>query len=246
MPVLAQQANETKEQFEERRTRVHNSFVTSVTVHTTNGVMLTGNEESFLEPDNLPDNIRSVFFSTSSPLVPLGFKPTCSIVVFLDFTLPPPFNFAQLPTLATQNESNFEISADNEGWFASTNASLTEFFGTRTRHTNWLHGGGAYDALLFLLGIPLALWCEYHLSQFVEPLVRVPTVLKAIFYVYTFLLVLILFRIFFSYSRWVFPKTELQTDRLHSPFRHRTIWGLFLVPIVAAVIYDILKAFIIQ
>ena len=151
MPILAQQANETESQFEERKGRVHNAFVTSVTVNTTNGVMLTGNEEAFLDSENLPENICSILFSTRSTILPLGFTPTCSIVVFLDFTLPPPFDFNRLPTLATQNESNFEIFSDNEGWFTSSNASLNDFFNTRAKHANWLHRGGTYDALLFCI-----------------------------------------------------------------------------------------------
>jgi len=241
MPVLVQQSNETSQQFQDRQTRVYKSFVTSATIATSSGVMLTGNEEAFLDPVSLPENIRSVLFSTRSPLLPLGLTPACSIVLFLDFTLPPPFDFTRLPTLATQNESNFEIAADNESWFASSNAGLVEFFKNRTRHTNWLHGGGTYDALLFLLGVPLALWFEYHLAQWVEPIAAWPSFIKFAFYVYTFLLALNLFRIFFSYSRWVFPKVELETDRPSSPFRHRTIWGLFLVPVVAALIYDVIK-----
>jgi hypothetical protein len=242
MSILVQQPSETAEQFETRKKLVYNSFVTSVTIHTTDNVMLHGNNESFVEPDNVPDNTRSILFSTKSPLLPLGFAPLCSIVLFLDFTLPPPLDFSRLPTLATVNESNFEIQSDNEGWFAASNKALVDLVTMRSiRYVNWLHSAGSYDTLVLLVGIPLVIWGEYHLSSFIETIMTVPQILKTAIYVYSFLLFLNVFRIFFSYSRWVFPKVELETRRRSSPLRHRAAWSAFLVPIGVAIIYDLGK-----
>jgi hypothetical protein len=244
IPMLARQESETEEQFSKRKASVFNSFITSVTIDTATGVMLTGNEEKFLDKENLPDNIKSIFFSTATSIRTINnFIPQCTIVVFLDFTQPPIFDFSRLPTLATQNESNFEIHSDSEGWFTSSNANLTEFFNSRATRTDWLHRGGIYDALLFVLGLPFAIWLCYRLGQLVETRQSISLFIRIGLYVYTFFLALNCFRFLFSYSRWVFPKVELEGIKASSPLRHRGTWAVILGAITAAFIYDVGKSF---
>lgn len=218
MPVLQLQPNETKEVFDARKKRVYDSFITSMTIQTTTGVMSHGNNESFVEEANLPDHIRSILFSTSSvPQAVLGFIPPCRITVFLDFTTPPLLDFSTLPTLPTPNESNFEIVADNHSWFAASNAVLAEFFDTRKTRINWLHRAAMYDILLMILGFPLSIWAAYRLGNVLERAPRMPSIISSAIYIYTFFFSLNVFRVLFSYSKWVFPKVELQTDGSSSP-----------------------------
>ncbi len=242
MPVLQQQPNETLEVFEARKKRVYNSFVTSMTIHTTSDAMLHGNNEPFLEEANLPDRIRSIFFSTASvPQGVLGIIPPCRIIVFLDFTTPPLLDFSRLPTLPTPNESNFEIVADNHSWFAASNAILTEFFDARKTTLNWLHRAAMYDLLLVLLGLPLSIWAVYRLSEALVRAPKMPSIISSAIYIYVFLLSLYIFRVLFSYSRWVFPKVELETQGLSSPLRHRNAWLAIMAPLVVAILYDVGK-----
>ena len=65
MPILQRQPNEFLEVFEARKKRVFDLFVTSMTIHTSNDAVLHGNNETFLEETNFPDEIWSIFFSTS-------------------------------------------------------------------------------------------------------------------------------------------------------------------------------------
>ena len=243
MPVLQQQANETAEVFDARRKRVHNSFVTSMTIQTTNDVMYHGNNEPFLEEANLPDRIRSILFSTSTvPQAVLSFIPQCKITVFLDFTTPPLLDFSRLPSLPTPNESNFEITADNHSWFAASNAVLTEFFDARKTKLNWLHRAAVYDLLLIFLGFPLGLWAVYRLGAVLERAPKMPSIINSAIYIYGFFFALNIFRVLFSYSRWVFPKVELETDISSSALRHRSAWLVIMGPLVVAFLYDVVKA----
>jgi hypothetical protein len=120
--------------------------------------------------------------------------------------------------------------------------SYQNFSWRAARASIWLHRGGAYDALLFLIGIPLGIWVVIHLTPTVATR-NFPTIISYSIYVYAFLATLGLFRMFFSYSRWVFPKIELETLR-NAALRQRVIWGAIILAVLGAAIWDALKAFL--
>ena len=214
MSFLAQQPSETIEDFNARKVQVYNSYVVSMTINRTNGESMYGNNEQFLDETNLPDQIRSIFFSTSAVPQSIGIAPVSRIVLFLDFTAPPIFDFSRLPTLPTPNESNFEIASDNEPLFAAARANLIDFFNERRTRVNWLHGGAVYDVGLYLVGIPFSLWAVYRASGVLSKYPSLQTIIEAAIYVYVFFIGLNLFRLFFGYSRWVFPKIELEVRKI--------------------------------
>ena len=237
---LSRTPSESEEDFSARKERVHNAFVTSVTVTGLDDEMFHGNSESFFDSSSFPDRLRSILISTQTvPRAVLSFIPPCNIIVFLDFSRPPLIDFSRMPTLPTPNESNFEISADDELWFAASKARLSQFFDDRRTSTNWLHRTSIYDILLVFAGFPLAIWLSHRLGSLFDHIKAAPIVNSAV-YVYTFFVGLIFFRILFEYSRWVFPKVELETE-LSSPVRHRGLWGAILLALLASLLYDGLK-----
>lgn len=237
---LSAHTSETKEDFSARYNSVHDAFVTSISVTGTNNEMVHGNSEAFLDSPNIPEQLRSVLISTTSvPQAVLHFTPLCSVVLFLDFSRSPLLDFSNLPTLPTPNESNVTIAADNESWFTSTNAKLKEFLSERRTGTNWLHRAATYDVLVGILGVPLAIWLDYRVGVVIEKK-ELPSIISSAVFVYIFFAALAVFRLLFSYSRWVFPKVELDSER-SSPFRHRAVWATIILAIVGAVLYDGLK-----
>lgn len=118
---------------------------------------------------------------------------------------------------------------------------LSEFFDERKTKLNWLHRGAVYDTAVFLLGLPLAIWGDFRLSEILARVPTMPLIISSAIYVYVFMFALNLFRLVFLYSKWVFPKVELETQRVSSPLRHRTAWVVITLPIVTAFIYDVLK-----
>ena len=125
-----------------------------------------------------------------------------------------------------RNESNFAISADDESWFSATKARLSQFFSERRTSTDWLHRAAVYDILLVFTGLPMAIWLAYRVVGGITD-GRSPPIIISILYVYVFFAAIQLFRILFSYSRWVFPKVELDTES-GSPLRHRGYLGRHL------------------
>ena len=115
---------------------------------------------------------------------------------------------------------------------------MTQLFSERRTGFDWLHKP-VYDVLVLLLGVPFSLWIVYKLnsSTFLD---KLHIFVSGAIYVYAFLLGISIFRVLFSYSRWVFPKVELQSDA-SAPFRHRAIWGAVVIAVLGAVIWDAIK-----
>ena len=243
LTVLVQQPSESAEVFSARQQKVKNCFVTSVSITATNGEIVTGNNEEFFNGPNIPSSIRSVFYSTQSvPQAVIQHQPADRITVFLDFSRRPLLDFQRQPTLPTPNESNFQIAANLEPWFTSAKSKLNDFFQERKSGFDWLHRSAVYDVLLFVFGIPWALWNDHRLSKFVE-LGNFPAPLSYGTYIYIFLFSLIIFRVLFSYSRWVFPKIEIESipPLLTSPLRHRAVWAAILLAAFGGPAYDLIK-----
>src|SRR3984893_13785254 len=171
--VLAQQPTESPEQFQERQARVLNAFVTTVSVTGSNTQIVIGSGENFLASQNIPDNILTVLYSTITG--PNAVNITRELLqnkatLILDFSRPTILDFTKLPTFATPNNSNFEIVASSEAWFTTLNTRLTQLFDERRTPFNWLHQPGIYDLLLFIVGLPFALWIDYRFSPSIDTL----------------------------------------------------------------------------
>ena len=241
--VLAQQPTESPEQFQERRSRVANAFVTNVNVTGSNNEIISGSGEHFLASENIPDNILTVFYTTIAGPNAVGIAREFlqnRATLLLDFSRPTILDFTKLPTFATPNNSNFEISASSEEWFTTLNTRLTQLFDDRHTGFNGLHQPGIYDLLLFIVGLPFALWIDYRFSPFVDKL-QLSIMVASGVYVYLFLFGLFIFRGIFTYSRWVFPKIEIQSEA-SPPLRHRAVWAAIMIGVFGGAVWDAIKA----
>jgi hypothetical protein len=240
--IQSQQPHETPDSFERRRNLVYNAHVTSVTITMANGEVLTGNNKQVFGTLSFWDEVKSVFFSTQSvPQAVLNAPPQDRITLFLDFSQPPALDFSRLPTLPTPNESNFEISAVDEEWFIVSKTRLVEFFHRHQSGYDWIHRAGIYDILLFTLGLPLSIWGTVRVESIIPAINSVSIFPKTLIYVYTFAVSLMLFRLLFSYARWVFPKVEVETLGRVSPLRHRAVWVIALTSLLWPALYDAVK-----
>ncbi len=240
---LVQQSTETPQQFQERRARVTNSFVTTVNITGANNEIVSGSGEHFLASENIPDIILTVFYTTMAGPNALGVTQELlhnRATLLLDFSRPTILDFTKLPTFATPNNSNFQITAASEVWFTTLNSRLTQLFDERRTGYNWLHQVGIYDLLLFVVGLPFALWIDYRFSPNIDKL-NLPVVLSAGIYVYLFFAGLFIFRGVFTYSRWVFPKIEIQSES-SPPLRHRAVWAAIMIGVFGGAVWDAIKA----
>jgi hypothetical protein len=216
-----------------------------VTVTARNDERLAGNSADLFDAINFPTDLKSIFYSTQSvPQAVLGHLPQERITLFLDFSQPPILDFGKLPTFATVNESNFEIAATDESWFVLSKTRLSDFFQEKRSRYDWIHGAGVYDVLLYVFGLPLEVWGCVKLGNVIPSIDHLSAIPRTLVYGYTFLLSLIIFRVAFSYCRWVLPKVEVQTNLRRSPFRNRAAWIVVLGALFWPALYELAKALI--
>ena len=166
--LLSRTATETEQEFEQRRKRVQNAFVSTVNITAPNNEIITGSGEQFLAVQTLPDRIQTIFYTTLAGPNAVGISNDFlrnRASLLLDFSSPTPLDFSKLPTHATENNSNLQIVSDTEQWFTTINTHLTRFFDERRSGCNWLHQQGVYDILLLIAGVPFALWFDYRFGH---------------------------------------------------------------------------------
>jgi len=114
---LTQLPTESAEQFETRRTRVANAFVTTVNITLASSEIITDSSEHFVTSENVPDNIVTVFFTTIAGPSAIGLaeqQQPHRATLLLDFSRPTVFDFSKFPTFATENASRLYIWSSSE------------------------------------------------------------------------------------------------------------------------------------
>lgn len=96
-----------------------------------------------------------------------------------------------------------------------------------------------YDLGLFLVGLPLAFLATKRLSTTINGLVGDEiTTLSVMAYAYVFFSAIWLYRLLFSYMRWVLPVNEITVNaRRRAP--HRFILTTVLLALLGEVIHSI-------
>jgi hypothetical protein len=242
LPRLSRTEQESAEAFNARVTAVRDAFITTVRITGANGQVVTGHGEDVFDSPLLPERIVSISYDTSfSPTAILKYTPSDRATVLLDFSQPKPLSMAVQPSAPTPNNSNFFVTAEMESWSTSLTTRLREFFTERGTSINWLHAPATYDALLFPLGLPFALWEGYHLGSLIVNS-NWPSPLIFALYVYTFLFFLNIFRCVFMYARWIYPKIELAGGTSSAQNTHKAILTIILLGILASAIWDGIKS----
>ena len=176
----------------------------------------------------------------SSPNAQLQHNPSDQASVLLDFSRPPLINFAAQPSAPTPNNSNWIVSAETESWSTSLSTRLTDFFSERKTSVDWLHQPATYDVLLLLMGLPLSLWGSYRLGNLFVAGRNLPAVINTAIYIYSFFVTANIFRALFSYSRWIFPKIEVESPKA-TALRHRFIWSAIVLGVLGSAVWDGIK-----
>ena len=124
----------------------------------------------------------------------------------------------------TTNQSIGVIAGDNSNWVNGTYKMLEEFFELYSTPYNFIHKKTSYDLVLWLLGMPLMLAWLYKISQWIgDKLDKTPEIISIAIYLYLFVLMLLVFRILFNYTRYIFLKVEGPRHPNKGPWKHRSL-----------------------
>jgi hypothetical protein len=193
--------------------------------------------------DALPDRLSTVTFdSAASFKIQVNYDPMNRFRLVFDFTESPLLGNHDPWNQPTPNQSLFEIVGADQTWVAGVADKVLGFLRARKRARRWLHGAGTFTLLGWVVGIPAILWLIYRWDGLIQRVTGVlPSALRAVVYIYIFLLLFLFYRGLFYFVRWLFPIIELEGSRSKAA---RAIGGAIVLGLVTGLVYDVLKAMV--
>ncbi|MEJ1360054.1 MAG: hypothetical protein RPU51_18090 [Candidatus Sedimenticola sp. (ex Thyasira tokunagai)] len=133
----------------------------------------------------------------------------------------------------TINQSTGVITGDNSNWVNGTYKTLEDFFKLYSTPYSFIHKKTSYDLMLWLFGVPLTLAWLYKISQWIgDKLDATPEVISIAIYLYLFYLMLMISRILFNYTRYIFLKVEGPRHPNKGPWRHRALLAALVLTFI--------------
>lgn len=232
----------TEDQYEFNVKNLRTGFEIRVTVAGKNGENLWGTIEEVFSSPNFPEEVKSLFVDSASPLkASHNYYVRNEFVIFLDFSKPQILDFTFLPSQETPNGSNIKVSGYDATWVNGVFAELKKFIDTRSSSFSIVHGHSVYDVLVWFLGFPIGFWACYRLSPLIESsFSNYSSFVVNALYLYCFVTSLFLFRFLFHYLRWVCPLVEYRAK--HSKVvAHRVFLSAIAVSVIASFVYDLIR-----
>ncbi len=233
----------TDQEYEANKEILKEGFELKITLLSPDGQEFYGTIDDVFNSPNFPDQIKSVFVGSEIPLkVGYNYYPRNSFQLFLDFSKPELFNMSFLPSLATPNESNIAVQGYDATWTHGVYHEFNTFIKKYPSRFTWIHKHSIYDFLLYIIGLPYGFWFCYKLSSLLTNIFgKFSSFVQSAAYVYVFLVALVLFRLLFHYSRWIWPLVEYSSPK-NLAFKHRVTLTIITLGMASTLICDLIKA----
>lgn len=219
---------------------LEDAFKLTVSIIGFDGQTAYGETERIFDSKNLPFPIRSVFFTNNTAFEKHanGVPPKNSLSIWLHFDKPPLFDPNPLVSSPTLNTSCAKLKASDLGFFRAAQSIIENKLRTKKRWYSFIHETFAYDAALWFLSLPYALYWVSVYSEIWFPADDKLVMFKVAFYIYGLGLSLLFHRALFSYVKWAFPVNILEENKDHAT-KHRFILGIILIALVGWVVNSI-------
>ena len=240
---ILEEGHSSEEDKAEARKLLGEGFTLRVSVLGSNGRDLYGTIDQVFGSSNFPEEVsRYSVVSNVFLRVSHNYFPSNSFEITLDFGRPRVFDLRLLPSQPTPNPSYLLVDGHDPGWANGLFHEISEFVSNRKPPLTLIHRHSVYDVCLWFVGYPIAFFVCYRLGSWIESFESsAGGVWVAAAYLYTFLIVIFIFRIVFHYARWVFPAVEFK-HKASRAIRHRVFLSGIILSILAAVVYDIIRA----
>lgn len=237
-----QQLDQTDEVFEQNKALLKEGFALKVTVTGENGQELYGLVNDVFDSPNFPVAVKQVYINSETFLKgAYNYTPRNAFEVFFDFSKPDLFDFSIFPSQPTPNETNVKVVGGDATWANGVFHEIQQFLSEHAGSGSWLHRHSVYDALLWVVGYPLVFWICYKAAPFVPAADVAGQFIRAAFFVYMALMVLVGLRALFHYARWIFPTAEY-IDSKSKSIGHKAVLGALSLGLVGSFTYDVLKS----
>ena len=233
---------QTDEEYEKNKKILKDSFELRVTVVGKDGEEFFGPVKEVFESPNFPDQINSIYINSETVLkANHNWSPRNSFDIFLDFTKPEIFNFSLMPSQATPNNSNFNVSGYDATWANGVFNEILKILSKNKSSFSFLHRHSIYDIFLWFVGYPLAFWICFKFSPIINQLFgNISVFIKSGAYLYLFIASLFIFRVLFHYGRWIWPLVEYKCPK-DKALKHRAFFSVLLLSLLGTFIYDLVK-----
>lgn len=235
--------DQTEKQFDEwKRVAEREAFKTTVSIIGRDGTSLFGDSVSVFSSAILPKRIDRIYLTNMTAYRAFaGTAPTNFFELMLDFSKPPLLDANTFVSSPTPNISLLTVQGNRDSWVAAATDAVLGITSVNKTRRGWLHRSFIYDAGLFSVGLPIALYICWMLSGFINSqLSNVHSVVAGAAYIYVVLASLVGYRALFGYTKWVFPTMEL-TDNKDSDITHRTVLGTIVIGLAGRVLYDVIN-----
>ena len=227
---------------------VRQLYAVTLMARGSNGEQVLTLDPRVLEPGILPKPLRSIEFEIglNYRLLTRGTEAPNRARVVLDFSRPPIFEFSNPSGQPTPNASVISVYGSDSIWVSGVYEKLTSTLREGRVRTGWLHSAYIYDALLFLVGFPLAFAGAATLTERIVPIPHdTPVSYRFVFLLFCILAALALFRLAFSFVRWLLPYVELASMPQPIHRRLRVLFATFvlggLASLGASALWDALR-----
>lgn len=231
---LKKPEGDTDEVFAERKAFLKkDAFRVTVSIVGFDGQTVYGETEAIFDLDSLPLPIRTIFFTNSSAFRrnANGNEPRNRFSIWLNFEKPPLFDPNTLVSDRTPNSSNAQINADDIGYFRAVRNIIDSKIKVNRQWYAFLHGKGVYDAGVWFVALPYALYWATIYMDYLFPEGSKYASFRIPFYVYAVGISLVIYRILIGYFKWAFPVNLLEENK-DSATKHRVLLGAIVMALV--------------
>lgn len=189
---------------------------------------------------NIPedfDDVSMIYISNFHRFnAQIGRRPYVFFEIFLDFRRPSlAINFLSLPSNPTSNESYIDFSGQVEEQVLAQHQRVIEFFGNKNTKLKFIHKRGVYDLFLWTLFYPMAFYLLYKMEKmFNISIENKSTILTIALYLYTIVIMANIGRMFFQYSRWLYPPMEFIANSEKRNIIHRSTFYIVIIGLFVA------------
>ena len=177
-----------------------------------NGEQIISLDPSLLDEGNLPKPLSSIEFDIGAYYKisrQTGIDAPNRVHVKLDFTKPPLLDLSNPGTGPTPNDSSVIVNGNDSMWVSGIYEKLLSTLRQGRVSTGWLHSQYTYDALLWLVGLPGSLSAATLIGEkFGNRYFPNSFLPKLTLFLFILILLITIFRIGFSWVRWLLPLIE--------------------------------------
>lgn len=238
---LKKTPGQTDTDFDNLKRYARTLFKVTIQIYGSKGDYIFTESPSMFNESSLPDTVTKIVFDNTQRFKAMlqQKEPTNKFHIEFDFTKQRIFDLTTMPSEPTPNKSFLNIQGENDTWVSGTYNKIIEFLQERGNKHGLFHKRNVYDLFLFFFIIPLSLRLLFNVNKSL-PLhfAELSAFFKVACYLYFSFSILMVYRLVFNYTRWIFPYVDLVISPRKGAIVHRMVLGVILLGFLTTFLWD--------